>query len=98
MTKFFSIRPDWLGFLRSRGRAANNARPRLLRALLLPPVISANTPFLAHAQEQSASPRGVQREPLDETQMNVMVARIALHLCENLRRWDDRRKIVEVAV
>ncbi|MBB6409200.1 hypothetical protein [Mesorhizobium sangaii] len=98
MTKFFCIQPDRLGFLGSRGRAGNNARPRLLRALLLPLVISANTPFLAHAQEQSASPRSVQREPLNETQMDVMVARIALYLCENLRQWDDRRKIVEVAV
>ncbi|RUW86133.1 DUF3300 domain-containing protein [Mesorhizobium sp. M1E.F.Ca.ET.063.01.1.1] len=79
MTKFFCIQPAWLGFLGSRGRAGNNARPRLLRALLLALVISANTPFLAHAQEQSASVRTVQREPLNEPQMEVLVARIALY-------------------
>jgi hypothetical protein len=79
MTKFFCMRPHWLGFLRSRGRAGTNARPRLLRALFLPLVISASTPFLACAQEQSASARSVQREPLSEMQMEVLVARIALY-------------------
>ncbi|PZV38759.1 DUF3300 domain-containing protein [Mesorhizobium kowhaii] len=79
MTKYFCLQPDLLQFLRSRGRAGTNARPRFLRALFLPLVIWASTPFLAHAQEQSASARSVEREPLNEMQMEVLVARIALY-------------------